>query len=290
MLLVAGCDKPIAKTKPDAPMKQMKPELESWDRKHYQPGGGDAFLYYVVYGHVNTAATLSRSKYRTDGIPKGLDVIAYGPNSNPEVPGSYRDGYIWDQLKSANPELAAKVAAQDSCIILRGTFSDPTNLNYLRDTVGLIAHFLDNGGVAVYDPQMFKWWSPDNWRERIFSPAGPVPRHHAVILGSEDSGGTEWLHTRGLRKFGRPDLSFPKVPNSQKEAFIDLCNRFIESQAFGGIIPEGQEIRMRSLPDGLMCHHAGDLDDPDFNNVHVSIEKSKGEGADGQPATRSDSK
>ena len=76
----------------------------------------------------------------------------------------------------------------------------------------LITHFLDHGGVAVYDPQMFEWWSPKKWRERIFSPAGPVPRHHTVILVSEDAPGTEWIHTRGLRKFGRPDLSVHRVP------------------------------------------------------------------------------
>jgi len=34
---------------------------------------------------------------------------------------------------------------------------------------------------------------------------------------------------------------------------------------------EGQEIRMAALPPGLICHHAGSLDDPDFNNMHVKI-------------------
>lgn len=275
--LIAGCDKSNKRTKADQSMEEQRPELEPWDRKHFKHGGGDAFLFYVVYGQVDTAAPLSRSKYRSDGIPHGLDVMTYGPNSNPEVPGSFREGYLWERLQSSDPKLANAIATQDSCLVLRGTFPDPGNLNYLRDTIGLITHFLDNGGVAVYDPQMFEWWSPEKWRERIFNPAGPVPRHHTVILVSEDTGGTEWLHTRGLRKFGRPDLSVPKVSNSQKEAFIDLCNRFIELQAFGGIISEGQEVRMQSLPDGLMCHHAGHLDDPDFNNVHVRIAQTKGE-------------
>jgi hypothetical protein len=42
-------------------------------------------------------------------------------------------------------------------------------------------------------------------------------------------------------------------------------------QANGGLIPEGEEIRISSLPTGLICHRAGDLDDPDFNNSHVEI-------------------
>jgi hypothetical protein len=92
-----------------------------------------------------------------------------------------------------------------------------------------------------------------------------------VILVSEEPNGTEWVHTRGLRKFGRPDLSVHGVSLLNKPGVIDLCNRFIELQAFGGAILEGQEIRMQSLPPGMRCHRRGDVDDPDFNNVHVEI-------------------
>lgn len=78
-------------------------------------------------------------------------------------------------------------------------------------------------------------------------------------------------HTRGMRKFGRPDLSAHGVSSRHREAIIELFDRFIEFQAFGGIITEGMEIRMGGLPSGMTCRHGGDLDDPDFNNVHVEI-------------------
>jgi hypothetical protein len=252
-------------------MKHPEPSLGGWPRPYFQPGGGDAWLFYVVYGRVDTTAALSRSAYRSEGAPHGLSVMSYGPTVHPETVGSFRDGYLWDQLKETDPELAADILNQDSCIVVQGAFKDPRTLDYLRDTVGLITHFLDHGGVTVYDPQMFEWWSPNKWRERIFAPAGPVPRHHTVILVSEDAPGIEWIHTRGLRKFGRSDLSVHSVPPDLKEGVLDLCSRFIELQAFGGVVPEGQEIRMRSLPAGMRCHHRGDLDDPDFNNVHLEI-------------------
>jgi hypothetical protein len=28
---------------------------------------------------------------------------------------------------------------------------------------------------------------------------------------------------------------------------------------------------MKRLPKAMICHHQGDLNDPDFNNVHVEI-------------------
>src|SRR5262249_35154118 len=132
---------------------------------------------------------------------------------------------------------------------------------------------LDNGACAVFDPQMFHWWSPEEWREQVFEPAAPVPRHHVVILLSEEHGSDSlfWVHTRGMRKFGRPDLSIRRVAAGYREPGVDLCQRFIEYQAFGAVIPEGQPIRMATLPAGGVAHHAGGLDDPDFNNRHVEL-------------------
>jgi hypothetical protein len=143
-------------------------------------------------------------------------------------------------------------------------------LDYLRDTAGLITHFLDNGGLAVFDPQMRKWWPSCEWRIEIFSSL--VPLRHVVILISKDENGSEWIHTRGLRKFGRPDISFPRVAAEFRDGAIDLCNRFIAFQVYGGVIMEGEAIKMKSLPSGFRCFHRGNLDDPSFNNFHVSIE------------------
>lgn len=50
-----------------------------------------------------------------------------------------------------------------------------------------------------------------------------------------------------------------------------LLNRFIDLAAFGHVIPEGQTIRMEGVPSGMTCRHAGNLDDPHYNNVHVEM-------------------
>lgn len=248
----------------------MADAIQSWEREHYEAGGGDPFLFYVVYGDINMSEGLSRSKYRLERKPEELELMAYGSN-DPEAVNSFREGFLWETLSESDPGLAEEIAAQESCYVIRGNFTDPQTLDYLRDTVGLITYLLDQGGVAVYDPQMFRFWSPEMWMERIFDPAAAVPRNHTIILTSEDEDG-EWIHTRGLRKFGRPDISIRQVAPESRDGIIDLCNRFIEYQAFGGVITEGEEIHMSALPDGLRCFHRGSHDDPEFNNVHVAIE------------------
>lgn len=250
----------------------MTSKLKAWERPHYAPGGGEPFLFYVIYGNIENSAPLSRQQYRSLGVPSGIKLSSYGPSKHPEVPSSFCQGYLWDEFENQAPNLATQVEGCDQCLILQGTPEEFATLNYLRDTVGLITYLLDQGGCAVYDPLMFRWWSAADWKEHLFVPAAPVPRHHAVILVSDEANSSlKWFHTRGMRKFGRPDISVRHVPLEYEEGIIDLCNRLIEHMAFGHIVPEGQKINMKSLPGGGIIQHGGDLDDPDFNNVHIEV-------------------
>jgi hypothetical protein len=245
--------------------------LSDWPRPHHTAGGSSPFLYYVVFGSNVGGLRLSRSKYRSEGIPEGIELSAYGPTTRPDMLDEFRHGYLWEELVKNEPRLAKTVAAQERCVVVRGEVADERTLNYLRDIIGLRTCMLDSGGLAIFDPQSFKWWSPSAWKRRVFEPAEALPREHVVILVSEEQYGTQWLHTRGMRKFGRPDLSVHRVRPEHYEASIELLNRFIEFQALGGRVTDGQEIRMRSLPAGMRCVHGGDDEDPDFNNRHVEV-------------------
>lgn len=255
---------------------KMSVEPESWHRRNFVDGGGEPFLFYVVYGKINHSAPLSRSRYRSQGLPTGLSMMAYGPEKHREVPGSFREGFLWDELKKSNPDLAEEIRQCDRCIVVRGTPEDSTSLNFLRDTVGLIMYLLDNGGCGVYDPQMLRWWSCAEWQQKLFTPAQPMVQNHSVILVSEeDDPALKWYHTRGMRKFGRPDISVHNVPAELADGVVDLVNRLIEHLASGHVIADGQQIRMPSLPLGTIARNGGDLDDPDFNNVHIDIQLGK---------------
>jgi hypothetical protein len=103
-------------------------------------------------GRVDTTKALSSSKYRSNGIPDGIDVMAYGPTAHPNQIAAFRDGYLWDQLTTEDSNFVAKVAAQDCCLVLTGEISDPPTLNYFRDVIGFLTFCLDAGGVAICEP------------------------------------------------------------------------------------------------------------------------------------------
>lgn len=254
----------------------MSDALPDWPRRYYEKPGGKPFLFYVVYGAFARLPELSRQRYRTAGVFPGLELFKYHRQEHPNVLAGFQQEYHWRKLEKDNPTLAGQIRESDECLLLKGELEDQDNLNYLRDSVGLLTFLLDNGGIVVFDAQIFTWWEPQAWKEAVFQPKILVPGRHVVIFTSADRGQsrlrkTTWFHTRGMRKFGRPDISVDKVPNRYQKAVIDLCERFIEFQALGGIIKASSEIRMKSLPGGMICHHAGDLEDPDFNNVHVEI-------------------
>src|SRR5262245_8889211 len=47
---------------------------EPWPRRYYEEGGGNPFLFYVVYGSFPAQAEPSRLRYRLAGIPEGIDI------------------------------------------------------------------------------------------------------------------------------------------------------------------------------------------------------------------------
>ena len=149
--------------------------IAHWPRPYYEGPGGRPFLFFVAYGEFPTALTIDAGSYRTLGVHPGLVISRYGREEYPDVLAGFEEGYLWDELSAQDPELARRVSGSGECLILRGELDDQGDLNYLRDTVGLLTFLLDHGGVCVYDPQMFRWWGPGEWRRRSSSPQARCP-------------------------------------------------------------------------------------------------------------------
>jgi len=253
----------------------MADALPAWHRPRFQSGGGNAVLLYALYGRFSAEARrMDPAEFRTAGLPPEMEIRKVARNTNDPLP--FLGGDFTKILLEDKPELFESASKAEQCLILKGEFRDPKDLNYLRDTVGMISWFFDHGAEAAFDPQRLRLYDPVEWSEEMFVPSPPKLAAHIVILSSSEEDGTRWLHTRGMRKFGRPDISIHRVTKEQQDGAIELINRLILLQAEGGLVPEGQSIRMASLPPGLTCHHGGHLDDPDFNNTHIEIRAARG--------------
>jgi hypothetical protein len=124
----------------------------------------------------------------------------------------------------------------------------------------------------VLDPQVLTLFDAAHWRRHYLVKDGAPPRHHVLILrSSEAAADRSWIHTRGMRKFGRPDISLRNVPDRDVDRAGVLCERLVELLSLGVHFSAGQQLEVEGLPDGLVAQPGGSLDDPEFNNTHVEF-------------------
>lgn len=83
--------------------------------------------------------------------------------------------------------------------------------------------FLDTEAIAVLDMQTFSLYSAEEFTEKIFSKEFDVYSHVKILLSKMEDGNI-WLHTRGLQKFGRPDVSIENIPESDVNKAVRVAN------------------------------------------------------------------
>lgn len=265
-------------------------QLQSWPRNQIpqpRPAGAvtqSAQLYYAIFGRFAQPLELSAARYKFAGIPDGLKVsLLTGELKQDVLDDCHSIKPLRESFEQLAPELQREVDAAPECVLMIGEFDGDRldNLDYMRDTMGFVSALFGNGGVALYDPMQFRWWCEMDWLRSVYEPAMPNPLDHVLILQSPDTVfDTNWLYTRGMRKYGRPDLSFHCVESDRLAAATALLEWLIEKMADGWLIDidaEGLEIRMpgaasaNKLLPPVICRPGGSLDDPIFNNFHVDI-------------------
>jgi hypothetical protein len=244
-----------------------------WPRPQWQDSGEQAFLLWFVFGDFEPGFTIDAPKYRTRGTPPGIEVVRYSNRALERWDGYPLAGTLGRLLWDEDARLFERAKRAGECVMLRGALADPADLDALRDLLGTITALTDLGGVAVVDPQTLSMFDAANWRRRFFATDAFVARDHVLILCSEDDEATDRLHvhTRGLRKFARPDVSVRNVPPAAAALAGELAERFVEFQCAGGLVADGHEVEFDGTPGGLVVRLAGTLEDPAFNNRHIAL-------------------
>lgn len=244
-----------------------------WPRPQWQDSGEQAFLLWFVFGDFEPGFTIDAPRYRTRGTPPGIDVVRYANRALERWDGYPLAGTLGRLLWDEDARLFERAKRAGECVMLRGALADPADLDALRDLLGTITALTDLGGVAVVDPQTLSMFDAANWRRRFFATDAFVARDHVLILCSEDDEATDRLHvhTRGLRKFARPDVSVRNVPPAAAALAGELAERFVEFQCAGGLVADGHEVEFDGTPGGLFVRLAGTLEDPAFNNRHIAL-------------------
>lgn len=235
--------------------------MENWSRPYYQSYLQRPHLFYAALGDFQIGDELDQM---AAVLPTGLDCRVVEASH-------FREGHLWEMLKRDQPELAREATLASQAFVVQGEVEEQQNLDYLKTTIDFLTYLTDCGGTTVYDPYVLSWFSSAEWQK--WAEEGQIfnPFDHVVLLSSQEEDGA-WLHTRGMLKYGRPDLSVRGVQDEEISAIKKMIDRFISFEALGGVVEEGREVKL----EGLIRRYRvglveGDRDDPDFNNFHVEI-------------------
>ncbi len=247
----------------------------TWPRPYWSPGDEHAVLLFFVFGTFAENLRIPAARHGSKGLPEGVELFRYPREVLEQWEGYPLHGALGELLRQDHPSAYAAAQKAPEVLSVRGRIEDPDSLDYLNDTLGVIAALMDIGGVAVVDPQILSLFDGPRWRERFMIEGGAPPRNHVLILCNTDDESDDdasWVRTRGMRKFGRPDVSIRGVPVAQADAAGELCMRLVQMQVMGAHFTVGQELEIEGLPGVLRAAPGGSLDDPHFNNTHVRFD------------------
>ena len=248
-----------------------KIQFPAWQRPHWQPSNEEVLLQFYVFGKFQSGRAPSID-YGSEGLPEGMELTSHNHGALRQWEGYPLKGSVGRMFKDDAPE-AYKVALDaPEVLVVRGRLPDAADTGYLRDTFGVLAALLDVGGAAILDPQTLSLLDAASWRRQFLVRDGAPIRNHLLILrDAEEEKGHYWVHTRGMRKFGRPDISIRHVPEADSDRAGMLCERLVDLEALGAHFADGQALDVDGLSGSLVAHLGGGYEDPEFNNTFVEF-------------------
>jgi hypothetical protein len=245
--------------------------IPAWQRPHWQPSDEEIVVQFYVFGRFE-AVRVPSVDYGSDGLPEGVELTSHDHTALRQWEGYPLKGSLGRMFKDDAPEAYKAALDAPQVLVVRGRIKDSHETGYLRDILGVLAGLLDVGGTAILDPQMLTLFDAATWRRHYLVRDGAPIRNHLLILcDAEDDEGRSWIHTRGMRKFGRPDESIRHVPDSDIDRAGMLCERLVELQALGAHFTDGQTLDADGVLGGLTAKLGGGEDDADFNNTYVEF-------------------
>lgn len=240
----------------------MDDGLVSWHRPHFSPGGANPRVSLVVYGEFENLDFIPPPGYRTAGIPEGVGLIRENRYQNAEAAEKLWSRKLWELGARRKPRGAKLAERAPEALLFYGEVSNPESLDYLRDLVGFVMYLLESGGTVAYALPTVMFWMREEWEAALFAPNAPVPTRHVEVVETPEDDGSHMYQTLGMQIFGRPELCVRWAGRRYESALVTLLKKYIEFQAYGGALRQGEKVRSFGLPEGGRARYVSNPNDP----------------------------
>lgn len=243
----------------------------NYERPYYEDLNMRPFLFYVVFGATTGELQVSKKRHHVDEMPEGLVFQYWQSAGNKDDMEDLMGGVLGELLKEQNEALYRKACAEETWALISGEVHRDSDLSYMRNAIGFVQALVDSGAIAVLDLQTFTLMSGEDWTKKIFEPEFH-PCEHATILASKDENGALWLHTRGMRKFGRPDISMENVEQKQVDLAAGVISEMIFLGAQGAFFSRKTKLHLDDKNAVIVTpQYVDDFDNDDFNNSYYRM-------------------
>jgi hypothetical protein len=243
----------------------------NWSRPKFESGGTEARIAYFIPGTYTFPLVMSRSKHRTEGPPPGVKIVEGHREKDLKDWDELFTGFVTRDFEKRDKLTFEKVKAAPDAITLFGETGDIKSLEYLRNTIGVVQAALDAGGIAVYDMEGYRWYTPSEWKEKFFDPDKPKIQDQIYLLvnPNDDDPSLFYAHTQGMRKFGRADLALKNVREKEFPAIENFLFSNSDDQMRGKVIKDGAKLKIHELGKELTFKFIDGDNNPLFNNKYL---------------------
>jgi hypothetical protein len=220
--------------------------IQPWPRPAFQPTGRPASLLLVAFADREVLGDppelALRGTIPASAPVEALDLRLIRHSEDPDWVDRWRADGLRVFAAKALGDLTALDAAT-CCYSVRMHVDDPDDLAYLQLAWAVAARLGAAGCTALLDAFAVNWYPGADVAD--LPPDRPFRIQQEISIIAENEGSPGFghpVHTRGMVKFGRPDL-IAGVPASLVEHTGQILNHLGRMLADGAVIEPGERFR-----------------------------------------------
>jgi hypothetical protein len=242
--------------------------IAPWQRPAFRPTGRDAAITLIAFADKNVLGVGADLQIR-DAVPAAapiaaLDLRRHQYADSPAWVDGWRTGALRNIAAQQLDDLA-RLDAASCCYSIAVTVKDPTDLTHLQLAWAVASMIAAAGAFATLDVYAAHWLPGSTVAS--LSPHRPftVQKEVSLIAETEPTPGFGHpVHTRGMIKFGRPDL-VAGVLTDRIEETGRVLNHLARMLAEGHILTPGQQLRIDGQRMLTAAAYIPDVTAPELN-------------------------
>jgi hypothetical protein len=224
---------------------------QQWTRDHWQAGGSDATVFYYIVGASSQPIIKLNADHGIGAIPPELEVTVHTLDKGSHYFDIFQPP-MGLQIERVFGATAPSVRNAKTITVMKGTFKDPQSLEYLRAAGIMASAIAENSAVAVFDLLGTRWFTPEKWRSIYAINSKFNFSNHVSVVATNDARFHPgiWMHTRGMKKFGRPEIQVRHIPAADNvrsqslDAAYNVISSIGEQLALGATLSDGAKIHL----------------------------------------------